>query len=274
VNRILIAWEDTYFQGLKPFVSRRLAQRTLALETPAPVVLHHTVRGNGRFPQYVQSTWTQARTHGLPSDPKPIDHLICVVDGDKLWELDPKQFEKPPEKPSEVASWYGRTTQAWHSRVQGWVDPSVPVDSVHGVVLRWSRESVVLAGYDQPPFREHLGLDPESAAAQKCLRDECPLPPATVKDDDFTNSFLRPLRCLERLFKAHGGVMPGKNDPRFDDTLRALANGHLDRVCARVPDLDIVVARVIAATAPAPAASTAPEPTPAVRQRPKRAKRG
>jgi len=271
VIRVLIAWEDAYFQGLKPFVARRLAQRTLSAEPPPPVVLHHTVRGNGRFQQYVQSTWTQARTNGLPSDAKPIDHLICVVDGDKLWELDPKQFAKPPERSSEVAGWYERTTQAWQARVRGWVDPSVPEDAVHGVVLRWSRESVVLAGYDLPPFREHLGLDPESAVAQRSLRDECPLLPSTVKDADFTDSFLRPLRCLERLFKAHGGAMPGKNDPRFDDTLRALANAHLDRVCARVPDLDAVVTRVIDPTAPAAAA---PEPAPAARQRPKRAKRG
>lgn len=254
MTRILVVWEDDRFETLNLFVKRRLNARKPPSQVVFPRVMFHTSRGNGRFKPYVRDTWTQVRGKGLPGDPGPIDHLLCVVDGDKLHGLLPSVGNPSTQS---AAVWHPGANAAWQAYLHQQVDPSVPAGTVHGHVLRWCKESLALAGHDQPPAARHLGLDPDKKALQEYLA-ACSPDPRQVPDKDFSDHYWKPVTCLDGARKALqiGGSI--KNAIEIDDTLRELVEQHLPLVCSRVADIDQIVDLLWSLStpggAPAPAA--------------------
>ena len=64
--RVLVVWEDLYFEPLALFLKRRLSHLIPTPNPPFPTLLFHTTKGQGAFSRYVQSTWPNARGKGLP----------------------------------------------------------------------------------------------------------------------------------------------------------------------------------------------------------------
>lgn len=236
MTRLLVVWEDNYRDALGLFVTRRLSMRVRAGDA-FPKVLFHTCRGNGNFAHYVSSTWRNVRGKGLPGDPGKIDHLVCVADGDRLHDVLPT-IGLPPKAAADVSSWHSAAERDWNDHLRSLCDPSVAPDTVHGRVLRWSKESLALAGYDRrASMLDTLGIDIESDFVRNTLR-ACSPPPTDVADEAFSDTYSRPLRCLR-------GLQPDKavqkNAPEIDDALRALAKNDLALICKRVPDLERLV---------------------------------
>jgi hypothetical protein len=85
--RVLVVWEDAQWDSLHRIAKVALNRRRPAGTAAFPTLLGHTSRGNGKFEGYVASTWTNVRANGLPTSGGAIDHLVCVVDADKIAEL-------------------------------------------------------------------------------------------------------------------------------------------------------------------------------------------
>ena len=236
--RVLIVWEDGYFETLGPFVKRRVAARVPSVHTGFPQVLFHTSRGAGGFNRYVASIWDSVRARGLPLDKGPIDHLVCVVDGDKLHDH-VEIIDRPPADAADVPAWLATAEQAWQEHLHRLCD-NAPKATVHGRVLRWSKESLVLAGYDCESMKTSLGIDTQTAAVTEHLARCVPAPP-TIKGPEFSNTFRKPLRCLIELDgaqRAPRAAVLAKNAPDLDDALRALAQNDCATIAERVPDID------------------------------------
>ncbi len=258
MTRVLVAWEDEYFEGLKLLVRKRLPALAPDRNATPPLVDWITSRGNGKFELLVSKTWPNVRGRGLPGNPGVLDHLVCVVDADKLCDLMPT-LPAIPQRPEQIPGWHATAERAWHAKVRGWGGDSVPAGSVHGLVLRWSRESALLAGFDKEPFREHLQFDIENADVSAFLQKGCaPSPLALPEAGIFSDTFAHPHRCLERAFEKQKLRVPSKNDAVMDDVLRALARDYAEVVCTRVPDLDALARFIWRLSLPAP-----PPPPPA-----------
>lgn len=228
MTRILVVWEDEYFQTLAGLVKRRVSALKPNDAQKFADVLHHTVYGQGSFERYVRSTWKMARVRGTPKSPGAIDHLICVVDGD---------LRNPPADSAEVSAWHADAEVKWRAELHAACDPSVPHTSVHGVVLRWAKESLLLAGYDCAPVRDRLKLELERAELDAFLK-ACDPSPSTIAATDFTNTFRKPLRCVNKMRKAIAEEEIKKNAIVIDDVLKLLAFDHHASIAERVPDLD------------------------------------
>lgn len=232
--RFLVVWEDAYFDGLSPFIRRRL-RAVEAGRTPAHLAFF-AAQGNGRFTNIV-SKWSAMRERGLPTDPGPLDHVICVADADRVHE--PLHCEAPPKDLAHVPDWHVRTQGRWEEHLRLACEPHLR-STVHGALLRWSKESLALAGYDQPPFREHLNIDVHEARVRKVL-EECVPDPSKVEQAKFTDAFRKPVKCLSTL----RGRDLKKDHPSIDDLLKALAGHYLDVVRSRVPDIDAIVQTMV-----------------------------
>ena len=233
MTRVLVVWEDKNFESLD-VASKRLVRALAADPTAiAPIVLGHTARGNGVFERYVETTWPVAKARGLPRDAYPIDHLICVVDGDRLHDLLRGEVNRAPDDAAEVSVWHQRAERSWQTYLRDRCPTDGPASTtVHGIVLRWAKESAALAGYDQPMSRAALDLpvgDRANAVLSKCSPD-----PRTVPDDRFTDTFRKPLGCL-RLLRPDRTL--DKMSPEIDDAIKAFAKHQPLLLRARVPDL-------------------------------------
>ncbi len=254
--RILVVWEDEQYDPLARFIKLRLASRKPEDVSKFPEVLFHTSQGNGRFAPYVRDTWPRVRTRGLPNNPGPLDRLLCIVDGDKIHEL-LRKVPSPTAMVSGANDWHQQAMRAWKEHLQELAEASPP-GTVHGYVLRWSKESLVLAGFDLEPVSTHLELDFKTEDLQRLL-DNCKPDPRSLSTE-FSNSYLKPLQCLESARKSIGKPGHIKNSPELDDALVALAQHHLASVCCRVPDLDSIVDLIWSFTKP-PVVPVAPVPT-------------
>lgn len=270
MTRVLVVWEDDYAEPLG-LITKRLVRATAPDPSAiVPGLLFHTTRGNGAFERYVQRTWPAVRPTGQPKDPGLIDHLVCVIDGDRLHDLMPAEVPHPPAEGRAVSVWHAAAERCWQTYLHAKCDPAGPPRaSVHGVVLRWSKESLLLAGYDQPAM-EDLAIPAEDADIAEAL-DACKPRPQDIEAALFTDTFRRPGVCLELLRKARGLGALHKNAPEIDDALRALGRDSLPVVRSRVPDMariaDLVWRLHQPVPTPAPEPSPAPERSPAKKPR-------
>ena len=241
--RILVVWEDAHYEPLSRITRRRLGQLQPGAAASFPQLLGHTSRGNGGFSNYVRRTWQNVRSTGLPNDPGAIEHLLCIVDADKLSELLPG-IGPAPAAVSEIAAWHSGAERAFerHLRDQC-AQGSAPPASVHGIVLRWSKESLVLAAYDRSAMSDHLSIEVTHPGVATYLQSCLPVP-ATVAEGIFTDTFRRPRACVDGLSKARGRHSIPKNAPEVDDALDALSSVDVSLVCSRTPDIDRIVVRV------------------------------
>lgn len=274
--RVLIVWEDRYYDTLGPFVKRRVAARASLEHVGFPQVLFHTAYGAGGFTRYVGSTWDNVRAKGLPRDEGPIDHLVCMVDGDRLHDHI-KLVGRPPTAAASVPAWLETAEQTWQEHLRGLCN-NAPKATVHGRILRWSKESVVLAGYDRDPIKQTLGIDLQAVAVKEHLA-RCVPAPSTIENQDFSNTFRKPLRCLKELDEAQRALRDSalaKNAPDLDDALRGLVRTDCAIIAERVPDIDrladLVWQLVMPAPLPtAPAEVTTPEASSPPKKRPRSA---
>ncbi len=237
MTRVLVVWEDAEWKVLGALMKRIVQVTAPPATVQYPAVLGHTVEGNGRFAHYVESTWPRVRSGGLVLDKGPIDHLVCVIDGDRAHEL-VAAISKPPKDAATVGAWHLQAEAAWTTWLrQRCAAAGPPSTTVHGVVLRWAKESVLLAGYDQPALAAHLEIEPDHPDVVAALRDDCTPDPRTVADAAFVDTFRQPLRCTDLLGKARKLPPIDKNAPEIDDAIRDLTRQSLSIVRARVPDL-------------------------------------
>lgn len=238
MTRVLVVWEDAHCEALGELV-KRAVQTHGGPEVPArPTVVRHTSRGNGAFSRYVRNTWPLARARGVPSDPQPIDQMICVVDADRLHELKDVGAKPKPPDVTAMDAWHEAAERAWQVWLRTQCDPDgPPATTVHGLVLRWAKESVLLAGFDQPAWVRFLDVDTSAPAVQTELRRQCTSHPREVSAELFTNTFPRPLHCLQLMRQACKLSRLDKNDVTIDDAVSALARESLPTILARVPDL-------------------------------------
>jgi hypothetical protein len=261
MTRVLVVWEDTYWEPLKGLMRSLVRARSPALGVEIPSVLCHTARSNSAFDRYAHTTWPAVRSKGLPTDPGPIDHLVCVVDADRLHDLLPARIPRPPGETGAIAAWHVAAEREWQEHLRAQCDPSGPaVSTVHGAVLRWAKESLLLAGYDQPAMGAHLEIASEHPDVAAVLAT-CKPHPRDIADERFTDTYRRPSTCLKLLREARKLGALHKNAPEIDDALRALARESLAKVRDRAPDIARIAA-LIWALHQGEAIATPPAPTP------------
>lgn len=270
MTRVLVVWEDAHCESLGELVKRAVRVRSKPDGTAGPTVVRHTSRGHGAFARYVHDTWPLARARGVPLDPHPIDHVICVVDADRLHEL--KVVATAPSEVSQTDAWHAKAEPAWRDWLHSQCDPDGPPrTTVHGIVLRWAKESVLLAGFDQPAWARHIEVDISAPAVQAELRRECKPHPGEVPDASFTNTFRRPLSCLQLVRQACKLSRLHKSDVTIDDALYTLARESLPALLARMPDLARLTSLIWSLHDNGPAPAAVPEPEAAPVTRPPRA---
>ena len=260
MTRVLVVWEDTFYQPLAGILNRAVRKLAPGADASHPTVLNHTARSNTAFGRYVDTTWPSASARGLPVDPGPIDHVICVVDADKLSGLLPQAIPSPPNHADQVATWHVAAEHAWHSHLRGRCPQAgPPASSVHGVVLRWSKESVLLSGYDQPAFGKHLECDMTVPEVVQLLKS-CKPALDRIEARRFSDSYRHPVQCLKALRTTVKLAALPKNAPQIDDALRTLGRESLDKICERTPDIARVAELVwsLHATSQAPPAAISP----------------
>src|SRR5580698_2953714 len=113
MTRVLAVWEDDSWKPLGHIVKRLVRITAPASDAEIPAVLGHTTQGNGNFERYAHITWPAVRPRGLPADPGMIDHLVCIVDGDRLRDLLPQKVAQPPTEASAIAAWHAAAERTW-----------------------------------------------------------------------------------------------------------------------------------------------------------------
>lgn len=119
MTRILAVWEDDYWEPLDRIVRRLVRVSAPAPDADVPAVLGHTTRSNGSFERYARITWPAVRPRGLPASAGAIDHLVCIVDGDRLHDLLPAKIPSPPADARAVAVWHAKAEHAWQEHLPG-----------------------------------------------------------------------------------------------------------------------------------------------------------
>jgi len=242
MKRVLVVWEDRYFDALHGVLKAALARRESVPGALRGQLAADSANTNSAFARYAGETWPRVSAVGTPRDPRPLDHVVFVIDGDAIHRLIPATAKRP-RRASDVPRWHQEAEAAWNHYLHSQVGSRIASATVHGLVLRWSRESVVLAGWDGPSVSYALSIDVEHADVKKALA-ACDPNPLRVDPAGFTDHFRAPFDCLNNLRRARGIVALDKNDPEVDDALRSMARSELSLIESRVPDLTRLAERV------------------------------
>ena len=134
------------------------------------------------------------------------------------------------------------------------------LNQIHGVLVRWSYESLVLAGFDVEVVLTTLG---GLSSVDHATLDEhlaaCRPDPRTIPPDEFMEAFRNPQGCLEGLARSAGWRRLKKGDPRKDQAVAQLSQSDLERLVGRVPDL-IRVLKIVTEQATMQPAGASPAP--------------
>jgi hypothetical protein len=118
MTRVLVVWEDTYWEPLQRLMKKLVHARAPARDAEIPTVLCHTARSNSAFDRYAHTTWPNVRSKGLPMDPLPIHHLVCVVDADRLHDLLSARVPHPPGEVEAIEAWHGIAEREWQKHLR------------------------------------------------------------------------------------------------------------------------------------------------------------
>ena len=105
MKRVLVVWEDRYFIELHGILKAALARRETVPGALRSRLVAHSAHTNSAFARYVGETWPRVRTVGLPRDPKALDHVVFVIDGDAIHRLIP-ELAKRPRTAADVPRWH------------------------------------------------------------------------------------------------------------------------------------------------------------------------
>lgn len=233
---ILIAYEDHYYLALDKAL-RRVLKRGSPLTIPRE---HVPVDGVTNFRGFVATKWPLFQDKGFPTGGKrTMQALVCVADADKIAQQ--LSLTAAPSQGS-TKSWVNAVEQEFTAFLRRETDQP---DRVHGVVLRWSLESALIAGFDSPDAMKPLaGLALVQPNAFESFLNSCEPNPRTGKDEDFVDTYRFPQRCLKQMEKSLGWRPLKKGDRRKDDALKWLVDHDLDRLVRRVPDLNRIAERI------------------------------
>lgn len=230
MKRVLICWEDAYFDGLARCLRR--ARRARAQDGAVDPALHSvSVLGNGGFAPYLRRTWPVARVRGIPRSGGPMDYVICIADADRA--ADCCGIALPPPPPALTDAWTDAANQRWTEQLRREADDDR--EQVFGRFLRWNKESLLIAGHDVPGALAQLSCrDAVNLRRHLAVCDPSPL---SLDDGAYVHRYRSPGRCLQDMLKAGKGPALSKGDKRLDDALGEIAEGALAALLARVPDL-------------------------------------
>jgi hypothetical protein len=238
VARVLILWEDRYCDGLDRFLrgAVRFVRRHRAIAPPQ--IFPHAVRGWGNFKPFVHHDWPRMRRAGwkLPSDLRgsgPVDYLLCVADADAAAEC----CRGLGSCHDDTDLWVRMANERWTTELRA--NAQVDAQRIHGCFVRWSRESLLIAGFDSPRALARLADGRKfDAAGLATFLGSCQPSPKETDDDLFVERFRSPGECLKKMLAAGGFPPLRKNAVPVEDALKELSREpDLERVLLRVPDL-------------------------------------
>lgn len=223
----MIAYEDRCCSALDLAVRRAVRARG-SLAVAREFV---PVNGVSNFPGFVRSRWPTYRDTGFPVQGKPRPSmLLCIADADvAAGQLGLPVRDGLPDE------WITEAEQAFVELLRSQTDRP---ELVYGVLLRWSQESLLIAGFDRPGVLQRLsGRRPLDQVALDRFLERCGPDPRTVANEMFTTCFDSPQRCLDEMAKAMRWAKLKKGDTRKDDALDLLSRDDIELLLERVPDL-------------------------------------
>jgi hypothetical protein len=237
--RVLVAVEDQHFGPLERAIRR--ACRHLEPAFPDAHVQFDTVRGMGGFHRFAGTNLHIARANGWMNFGQ-IDAAMCVMDADRASKL--LKVPSPPAVESD--QWLHESEGAFLDKLKEWGAPEDFPIKPH--LLRWSLESLFIAGYDtfaSDEVLKILGTPLGHHEARSGLNDyfkNCtPDIPANCPDNEFCERWQKPQRCLDGMVKAVGAASLAKQAVQRVDLTNLLTPGdRLDTVLQRVPDLEAI----------------------------------
>ncbi|MDI1449662.1 hypothetical protein [Polyangium sp. 6x1] len=229
MTRILVLWEDKFFQKLDTCL-RRALRTTREAGTSGAEITAFGVNGRGGFDPFIRADWPIAARRGFLRSSGPIDHLVCIADADKATTC--CTIEDPPKAPARTDNWVIRASNAWTTKLR--TSATFP-DRIHGHFLRWNSESLLIAAHDVEPALQKLQCRNREGLAA-FLRTCDPIP-GSVPPEMFVEQFRKPQGCLEKMLEAGGSAQHRKGSVPRDDALDEASRTALDRLLGRVPDL-------------------------------------
>lgn len=230
MKKVLVCWEDRYHEKLD-LCLRRALHALDAVAPPTALLYFDDVRGNGGFEPYVRRDWPKIATRGILKSRGSIDYLLCIADADRASTC--CDIERPPAPPAATTEWLQRANEAWTKKLRS-ATTHVP-ERIFGRFLRWSQESLLLAGHDCEAALLRLGCR-DNEALRRHL-SSCQPNPLTLADSDFLDHYRHPESCLSEMLAAGRGAATKKGDINRDDALDELSRVSLQHLCSRVPDL-------------------------------------
>lgn len=210
-----------------------------------------SARGFGGFSPFVKKAWPIYRAHGCPNTRfHSFDYLICVADADRAEECCPG-LAPPPPPPSGTQDWVNNADASWTTHLRQ-IAANI---SVSGMFLRWNKESVLLTAHDLEDLYSVVGVSrPPNLEGVNAYLQTCNPRPYEVSDKLFNDSYRRPLKCLQELFKAAQVGSLAKNDVAFDTILERLRENVPARTkcLARATDVRKVGAEIFAKVTASP----------------------
>ncbi len=230
MKRFVVCWEDRYFEGLDA-VLRRIRRHENASLLPEPAIKPETVGGYGGFADYVRRDWAVARRRGMPGFGVP-DYLFCVADADRATEVCQGISANPT---GNTEDWCEEASQIWTDSLRGLA--AQESERIFGFFLRWSRESVLIAGFDEFDMIAMLSNGDASLHEReyKAFLQSCQPDPRSV--ERFVDAYTKPSRCFEGLAKAVGHERLRKTDPKVEDALKQFPRDPSVSLLSRLPDL-------------------------------------
>jgi hypothetical protein len=244
--RAVLVYEDHEPSALHAVVRKTLNARFDASgrSGPWPELTHLSSKGVGNMSHVVGRQWPIYRRTGFPRGGHKPDALICIADADRLHEHIPG-VAAPPPVPADTEAWRAEAERSLTAFLRG--QAVVDAERIHGHLLRWNAESLLIAAYDHLDIAS--GLQPIDEGKLEEFLEACREQPLESQDYAFMSRHRRPTRCFDDLCSAVGLPRVPKTAKLRGDILRIAARRDLETLCARVPDLPRLADRILDLTA-------------------------
>ncbi len=228
---ILVLWEDHYFTTLASVLEK--FAKTLHPGVPMSL-LHRAVEGYSNFPGFLEENWQEWRTRGLEEmfESKSVDYVLCIADADRAHEC--SKTIVPFHLGQDSSHWLESANQDWTESLRNKV--TMEPERIFGRFLRWNRESVVIACYDQSEVMEALQKPDIPRRTLDSFWQHCQPVPQHIDDCDFANHYMTPTRCLEQMTRHLGHIRLKKNSEAVETALSLFPTPIPRSLQERLPD--------------------------------------
>ena len=241
--RILLCWEDRYFTGLRAVCRSavRVLREELGIRGALPLLFDDTARGDGGWKKHLTRDWERIQRAGIPNrGAGPLDHILYVCDADSASRV-LEEVDSPPRQGS-TQDWHARATECFESNLKKLASDE---DRVHGVLLRWHKETLLLAAHDQEEILRILNWEKVPGDGRTQLYANCEPRPDRVEDPDFIDTFRSTGECLGKFTQAFGVAKLRKSDPRVDDVLAKFGQAEIRLLMKRVLDIRNLAEKIV-----------------------------